>query len=217
MRIELRVKDSQGLPALDQIAKARDAVKVRLAHRAQYARPDLVRLERDDQEQAGDPRIFFVERRHRVEHPQELGAELDRVRRVRGFFEDQFPFAEHLGDDRDEEFFFVGEMPIERALGDARRARDSRQRGAAISVRREQIHRRVDQDLIERPAPAHRLRHRCPIFASWGNHQNDRYGEALRVPRSSTKLTSPRLPHADRGARYCAARKITPRSRRSRS
>ena len=166
-RIELRVKDSQPLPTLDQVAKTCDAVQVGLAHRTQHARPNFVRLERDDQQQPADPRIFLIELRDRIEQPPEPGAELDRVGRVRGFFKYQVPFAEHLGDDRDKEFFLIGEMPIQRALGDSRCTRNSRQRRAAISVGREQIHRRVDQHLIERSAPTDLWRRRRRIFASW--------------------------------------------------
>jgi len=55
-----RHRHAEPLPAFNQLAKTRDAVEVGLAHRAEHPRPNLVRLERDDQKQSAYPRILLV-------------------------------------------------------------------------------------------------------------------------------------------------------------
>src|ERR1700733_9356179 len=94
------------------------------AHRAQHARTDLMGFQRDDEEQAADPRIFFIQHGHVFEGPYECAGEILASRDWPWIT--LAPFAEHFVDHGEEKFLFVAEVPVEGTLGDAGRAGDAR-------------------------------------------------------------------------------------------
>jgi hypothetical protein len=93
-------------------------------------------------------------------------------------------FRIHTVEDRREQTLLAAEVPVERALLDARRAHDARHAGGRVAALREQLDRGVD-DAIAADAALHTAQVRCarlgpPVRALRARRRRGLHGARLR-------------------------------------